>query len=165
MPIKGKLKGECFKVKAMVKVLEGLGVDLTAKEHTAYKFKAAGFMDLNIDVWQEGGRQMVAISHYGEQNGDAMADPDVLCEVKPTIQYKDSSIEHKDGCKIINQDRIEGKRLIPVHFQNDYMGVFQQARIYKENGCVLHSPSLTKSINSFLVSWAKNIKAQKYKAA
>lgn len=132
---------------AMVKVLEELGVDLKAKEHTGYTFKAAGFMDLHVDVWQEGERHMVAISHNGIQNGDSMADPDILCEVQEGLSPK---------------YKLE-KKLIPVHYQNDYLGIFQRARIYQGKK-VLVSQKLTKSIKSFLNTWAKNIKSQGFKA-
>lgn len=138
-------------MQAMVKVLQELGVNLSGiGEHKAYKFKANGFMDFNAETWKEGERKFIALSHYGIQNGDSMADPDVLCEVRENNFVLESESEPE-------------KKLIPVHFQNDYVGIFQQARIYEGNK-VLVSPSLTKSINSFLSQWAKNIKAQGFKA-
>ena len=134
-------------MEAMIKVLSDLGVDLQAKEHTGYKFKAGSMMDLNVDVWQAGKRQFIAISHYGEQNGDAMADPDIECEISEKLNLRTGQIE---------------KTLYPVHYQNDYLGIFQKIREY--NGAqIKYSPSRTKDVRVFLTQWAKNIKAQGYK--
>ncbi len=56
-------------------------------------------MDFSIDRVMD---DHVAIAHYGEMNGDAMADPDICCLV----------------------DR-ENRLLIPETFQNDYMNIYQ----------------------------------------
>jgi len=137
-------------MQAMVKVLTELGVDFDAEGHKAYKFKAEGFMPLSVETWQEDNRRMISITHYGEQNGDLMADPDVLCEYY-RLNYTRQGEE---------KPTVE---LIPVHFQNDYLGVFQRARIYQENGAVLVNRKLVKELKGFLSQWAKNIKAQGFK--
>ncbi len=143
----------------MVKLLQKLGVDLFPEAYKAYKFTAGesgALMPLNVDVWNEGGRHMVALSHYGEQNGDAMADPDILAEAIETQKFK----AQKTG-ELLLVKEIE---LIPIHYQNDYVGIFQQAR-FEDNGRLMVSPSLTKSIRAFLESWAGELAAHEYKAA
>ncbi len=66
---------------------------------TYCKLSSGGLMDFNIEVI---GDNQIALSHYGELNGDAMADPDIVFTVDK-----------------------ENKLLIPESYQNDYMNVYQ----------------------------------------
>jgi len=129
--------------------LEGLGVDFNAQENKAYKFFAGGaFMPLCVETWRENGTLVCSVAHYYEQNGDAMADPDVCFEVYER-NYCDAGKEKPN------------KYVVPLYYQQDGLGVFQRAR-YKEGEKTFYSSVLTRSIKSFLSTWAKNIKVQGY---
>ena len=107
-------------------------------------FKAEGFMDFvveNLDrcEWFLGERMDVySISHYGEQNGDLMADPDMEIGII------------SDG---------KAMRVIPLTFQNDYMGMYQRVFNNTPDGWV-YSKQLLTELDSFLYEWLKNIEAQ-----
>jgi hypothetical protein len=92
--------------------------------------KADGFMDLSVE-WISDDR--IAIAHYGEQNGDLMADPDMTLIVDN-----------------------EAKTLMPATFQNDYVGVYQE--VYTDDGRWM--PRLSRELTSFLSTWLKNIEFQ-----
>lgn len=107
-----------------------------------FKFKSSGFMDLSMeklyyaDVY---GFPVYSITHYGEQNGDLMADPDMTFSVSD------------DG------------RIIPCSFRNDYMGVYQE--VFREiNGKMMYSQSLLKELDDFLWHWLKNLQEQGFTA-
>lgn len=109
-----------------------------------YHFKADGFMDLVIENLQFNdydGRAVYSISHYGEQNGDLMADPDMEIAV----------------------DTLTG-RIIPRTFRNDYMGVYQE--VFKTiQGKMCYSHRLLIDLDTFLWQWLQNIKDQGFIAA
>ena len=76
-----------------------------------------------------------SFAHYGEQNGDAMRDPDVVM------------LEAGTG-------------LYPVSFRNDYLGVDNESLVYEDgkvSGCRL---KMQASITSFCATWAGNLKDQ-----
>ena len=62
--------------------LKSVGIDIFLQGHNSYKLASTGFMDLTVETWQEGKNTMVSMCHYGEQNGDLMADPDILFKVE-----------------------------------------------------------------------------------
>lgn len=124
----------------LVKVLTELGVDFAAKEHKHYRFKAPAMMDLVVETWVDPeGLMHLSVAHYGKQNGNAMADP-----------------EMEFFC--LNGD------LFPIHFQNDYLGVFHEARFLNEKGNAMVSPGLHRELLSFASQWGKNIGLQGYVA-
>jgi len=94
------------------------------------KLKAPGFMDLVIEKI---GDNRISLSHYYEQNGDLMADPDV---------------------EIIVDHNSETARA--ATFQQDNMAIYQSAY----NGDQLTDEYLAKELDDFLGDWLKNIKAQ-----
>tara|TARA_R110002153_G_scaffold266410_1_gene429735 strand:- start:141 stop:560 length:420 start_codon:yes stop_codon:yes gene_type:complete len=65
--------------------LKSVGIDIFLQGHNSYKLASTGFMDLTVETWQEGKNTMVSMCHYGEQNGDLMADPDILFKVEQEI--------------------------------------------------------------------------------
>ena len=109
-----------------------------ANEHEGYlKCKSEGYMDLTIerlyynDVY---GNPVYSITHYGEQNGDLMSDPDMTFSVADGI-------------------------IIPLSYRNDYVGVYQE--VFKEiNGKLMYSQSLLKQLDDFLWHWLQNINDQ-----
>ncbi len=100
------------------------------KRYRYAKLKADGFMDLSIEWISE---DRIAIAHYGEQNGDLMADPDMTLIVDNEV-----------------------KTLMPATYQNDYVGVYQE--VYTDDGRWL--PRLSRDLTSFLTTWLKNIEFQ-----
>lgn len=107
-------------------------------------FKADGYMDLvieNLDMveWFLGEKMnLYSITHYGECNGDLMADPDMQIGVV------------NDG---------KAMRVIPMTYQNDYMGIFQRVFQYTDKNWK-YSKRLLIDLDEFLYEWLGNIKEQ-----
>ncbi|MCK5129074.1 MAG: N-6 DNA methylase [Clostridiales bacterium] len=110
--------------------LQKLAPHIMDKRYSYSKLQSDGFMDLSIE-WI--GENKLAMSHYGKQNGDLMADPDMTMIID-----------------------FEKKTLMPATFQNDYVGVYQE--VYLENN--QWRPKLSKELTSFLSTWLKNIEHQ-----
>lgn len=48
------------------------------------KLESGGYMPLSLDfLYDEDEKYVIAMAHYGEQNGDLMADPDMEIEITP----------------------------------------------------------------------------------
>jgi len=110
-------------------------------ESTYLKFKSEGFMDLVIeklyDTKIKGLKATVySMTHYGKQNGDLMADPDM----EVAVYHQAGSIE-------------------ALTYQNDYAGVF--SRVYNDDYTKMDTRTKT-DLNEFLSMWLKNIKEQDY---
>lgn len=106
-------------------------------------FKSGGYMDLvieNLQYADDKGNPIYSIAHYGEQNGDLMADPDM-----------EIAVNNEDG------------RIIPRTFQNDYMGLFQQV-FREQDGHKVYSPGLLRELDTFLWQWLQNIENQGFRA-
>lgn len=80
------------------------------------------------------GCPLISVAHYGEQNGDAMRDPEMTFEI--------------------------GGGFHPVSFQNDYMGIYQEAVFQNEQGQVSIRPRLVKDLRSFAAQWNRNLGEQ-----
>ena len=108
-------------------------------------FKADGFMDLVVENLERretflgNPMDVYSISHYGEQTGDLMADPDMEIGIV------------SDGEKM---------RVIPLTFQNDYMGLYQQVFKFNQHDGWMYSKALCTDLDEFLYSWLQNIKEQ-----
>lgn len=94
------------------------------------KLKAPGFMDLVIEKLYE---NRISLSHYYEQNGDLMSDPDMEL--------------------IVDQNQ---KTLTAATFQQDNMAIFHEAY----QGDELINPDLEDELNDFLNDWLSNIVRQ-----
>lgn len=112
----------------------------TADKNDGYaKFTAEGFMDLTLEklyYTDYEGNPVYSLAHYGIQNGDLMADPEVTF-----------SINHETG------------NLMPLSYQNDYMAIYQQIFKQKDNK-TLYNPRWLIDVDEFLYLWRKNIIAQ-----
>lgn len=109
----------------------------------AIEIAADGFMPLNIEVlavWPNGAAE-ISVAHYGEQNGDAMRDPDITFWVLPRSWEKDWYFH-------------------PTSYRNDYLGIDQQAAEVENGAITKHWPKRVKDINVFCRTWNKNIKDQ-----
>jgi len=118
----------------MFAFLQKQGVDFTATEHLAYVLKSEGFMPLTVETWMEGDFLNVSVCHYGEQNGDLMADPEMVF----LLAYGQE---------------------VPVYFKNDYVGT-EQVYSKIENGKLFLKKRGVADLKSFSKTWASNLKAQ-----
>jgi hypothetical protein len=113
------------------KVLENL---LGDQDHV--RIERPGFMPLVAERIQDGRGKLVALAHYGEQNGDAMRDPEVVFLVR-------------DGWAE------------PVSIRQDFMGTGEVEAYRWEGGKPTHSyPARVKDLRSFCGTWFRNLKAQ-----
>ena len=106
-------------------------------------FKSAGYMDLiieNLCYTDHAGNAVYSISHYGEQNGYLMADPDMTIAVDK-----------------------KNRAIIPRTYQNDYMGLYHQ--VFKMiGGRLMYSQRLLTDLDAFLWQWLQNIESQGFVA-
>lgn len=84
--------------------------------------------------WPQG--WVYSVSHYYEQNGDLMADPDMEFLVCP----------HGD--------------VFPLTYQQDGLGLYQEAAACGEGGQLRYNAKLQADLASFASQWMKNIKDQ-----
>ncbi len=78
--------------------LEQLGLDFTNLPNYA-KSLVSGFMDLNMDLlYTEGEAVVIALSHYFEQNGDMVADPDMQLRVLPALEMAEALTYQDQWC-------------------------------------------------------------------
>ena len=127
-----------FNYKHLKPLIDGMNAHDEEKHYRRYE--AAGFMPLVIEAISadKDGRTVYSMTHYGEQNGDLMADPDMTMKV-----------DH------------EAQTVEPLSFQNDYLGLYQQVYIERD-GQRLYSPRLRSQLDDFLRQWLKNIEMQGY---
>lgn len=95
------------------------------------RFTSGALMPLvveNLGYTVHGGT-VYAVTHYGEQNGDLMRDPDL------TI-----SVNRKAGT------------VDPLSFQNDYMGMYQEVYDMSRG---TYKPQLRTDLDRFLWQWLK----------
>jgi hypothetical protein len=95
--------------------------------------KSEGFMDLHFDYAgkDEKGNPIIALSHYFEQNGDMVPDPDMEIRIV-----------------------LEAKMAEALSFQNQF--IYQ--RVYEQSDGRTHvHPKLKRDLNEFLDSWLTNI--------
>ena len=100
------------------------------------------FMPLVVESLGErgpSGHRALSIAHYGEQNGDAMRDPEICAEV---VVEKGSA------------------SLWPYYFRNDYAGVESWNRQRAADGSMTCRPQETRDLESFMEMWDANIQAQ-----
>jgi hypothetical protein len=77
-----------------------------------------------------------AVTHYGKQNGDLMADPDVT----------------------FLKSNVDGE-YYPGSFRNDYAGIYQEC-LWIDGKEVKFAPRTQKDIAVFCTTWMRNIKNQ-----
>jgi hypothetical protein len=110
-----------------------------------------GFMRLCVEYVATGprGMPMVSVAHYFEQNGDLMADPDLVFEVSAD---EDGPLSWKTG------------DWGSVSFTQHSTATYQEA-VSLQDGKVMVAPQLVASLRSFSRTWDRNLKAQGYVAA
>lgn len=136
---------------SMVTMLEKLGVDFSIKEHTHYKFINGSFMHFVVETHKQNTNypdvMFVSVSHYGTQNGDLMADPDMefMLFKNPLFGAEGQSVW----------------TIKPIFYRNDYVGAYRVAQHFDENGKMesVNRKELEEQ-RVFLTTWARNLKAQ-----
>lgn len=115
-------------------------VDASPEKHR--RFLSGEYMPLSLENlgYSYRGGQVYAMAHYGKQNGDLMADPDMTFSV----------------------DR-EAGTVEPLTWQNDYMGRFDQVYITRD-GQLMYSRYLRTSLDDFLWRWLQNLRDQDFRA-
>jgi len=94
----------------------------------------------DIQIPGPNGHTTLSVAHYGEQNGDAMRDPEMLFELV----------------------EISGQiRLVPYYFRNDYVSVEQYSRP-NQDGVALVRPRLLREHQHFARLWDWNLRAQRF---
>lgn len=90
------------------------------------------YMRLVIEKIHFDGRPAVSLAHYGEQNGDAMRDPEMVFDL--------ATFE-------------------PLYFLNDYMGLEQFVYVPGSNRTQYY-PRLRRELRRFQSTWARNLQEQ-----
>jgi hypothetical protein len=110
---------------------------LAALKSRPIRLEMPGFMRLVIEHIGTGPRcgELVSVAHYGEQNGDAMRDPEIVFEVVAGAWH-------------------------PVSIQMDYTSYYREAVFVGEGGKVYIRPALVRDIAAFVRAWDRNIKDQ-----
>ena len=115
------------------------------------KIENPPFMALVIEATDESGpRGLPAISvcHYGEQNGDAMRDPEMLFELGIA------------GCA----GNLHIFEFSPFYWRNDYVGVEQWSR-FIQDGTYSYHTQLHLQHERFARQWDKNLQQQGFAEA
>lgn len=116
-------------------------LELTPGSHRKYDNAAGTFMACSIEVLRTGENYAIAsVSHYGEQNGDLMADPDMTFLM---LIYEGKILE-----------------VMPLTFKNDYMGFNQEAATVDDNGQLCYRAKMMKEQATFANTWINNIVLQ-----
>jgi hypothetical protein len=115
---------------------------LEALKRKYIRLEVPGYMRLVIEHIGTGphGGELVSVAHYGEQNVDAMRDPEIMFEVA--------------------SDAKGGMTWHPVAIQQDYIGSYQQCVFEDEQGRVMIRPALVRDIAAFARIWDRNLKHQ-----
>ena len=109
------------------------------------KIENPPFMALVIEATDESGPcglPAISVCHYGEQNGDAMRDPEMCFEF----------------------GLAGGAHLNPFYYRNDYAGVEQWSRFIRETNYCYHS-QLHDEHERFAKLWDKNLREQGFAEA
>ena len=106
------------------------------------KIDREGYMELVIEAIEEpgpSGLPSISVAHYGEQNGDAMRDPEMCFEL----------VAAEDGTQTLN----------PWYWRNDYAGIEQWSRNLID-GRYVELAKLHREHGSFATMWDNNIRFQ-----
>jgi hypothetical protein len=103
------------------------------------------YMALVIEATDESGPcglPTLSVAHYGEQNGDAMRDPEMVFEL----------------------GFAGGAHLNPFYFRNDYPAVEQWSRFIQDGNYCYHT-QLHQQHETFAKLWDKNLRQQGFAEA
>ncbi len=126
-------------MKTLLRILERAG---GYRPTLSVRIEKPPYMALVIETTPELGPlnlPALSVTHYGEQNGDLMRDPEMCFE--------------------LSKPPLSGLELSVYYFRNDYMGVEQYSR-YREGDNYVVVPNLYEEHSCFARLWDKNLRAQ-----
>ena len=95
------------------------------------------YMPVHIEIIEKTDKyDHISLAHYGQQNGDAMRDPEMIFAL------------HK-----------ESQQFVPYYYRNDYMGMEQYSARWTDKGVLLNR-RLQADHTTFANQWLRNIAAQ-----
>ena len=100
------------------------------------------YMELVIEAMDESGPcglPAISVAHYGEQNGDAMRDPEMCFEL----------------------GMAGGPHLNAFYWRNDYVGIEQWSRFIRDGNYCYHT-QLHEQHENFAKLWDRNLDAQRF---
>jgi hypothetical protein len=109
------------------------------------KIENPPYMALVIEATDESGPcglPAISVCHYGEQNGDAMRDPEMCFELGFAA----------------------GAHLTPFYYRNDYVGVEQWSRFITDDNYAFHT-ELNRQHEQFAEQWDNNLRLQGFAEA
>ena len=95
----------------------------------------------DIETSGPNGLPTLSVAHYGQQNGDAMRDPEMLFEMR------------REGGEIV---------LAPYYWRNDYVGIERYSSFRDDEQHLLMLPALKRQHEEFARLWDRNLRAQGY---
>jgi hypothetical protein len=122
-----------IKTKEILDVL----TDGLTDENSSRKINNGAYMAVCVErLYESNGGEIFSIAHYGEQNGDAMRDPDVEF-LKRNGEY------------------------FPLSFRQDYLGIYREFVRYNDDGKIIAvAKKWQYDCCEFCKTWMKNIKFQ-----
>ena len=97
------------------------------------------YMPIHIEIIEKTDKYThISLAHYGQQNGDAMRDPEMIIAL------------HK-----------ESQQFVPYYYRNDYMGMEQYSVKWTEEGILLNR-RLQADHTTFANQWLRNIATQQH---
>jgi hypothetical protein len=120
------------------KKMDKLGF-LTVKKEGYIKIKNPSYTQLSVDLLSiyPSGAYRIAMTHWSEQNGDLMHDPDMECVINPSEQTVSART-----------------------YQQDYLGIYDAAEIYDDDSKVTIISQKAEEMDEFLSTWLDNLKSQ-----
>lgn len=109
----------------------------------ALKIENGSWMPLCIEHIGQGphGLEAISVCHYGEQNGDAMRDPEMIFE------FFHDALSNKPT-------------LAPYYWRNDYVGIEQESIWKDDQGRLWTRPGQVRQHKAFAKIWNANLKHQ-----
>ena len=95
----------------------------------------------DIEISGPNGLPTVSVAHYGQQNGDAMRDPEMLFEIR------------RDGSEIV---------LVPYYWRNDYLGIERYSSFRDDEHKLFTLANLKRQHEEFARLWDNNLRTQGY---
>ena len=130
---------KCLNTKAKLvaqKLYEAMYSGPHMKQEGYAKINTSSSMPVSVELVGEisGYGNVISIAHYGEQNGDLMADPEMTF--------------------IIQSD------YYPISFRNDYLAISQEVFRFKDGKPTHIKPELQSDLTTFANTWMRNIQDQ-----
>ncbi len=131
---------KCLNTKAKLvakKLYEAMYSGLHMKQEGYAKIDTSSFVPVSVELVGKipGYGNVISVAHYGEQNGDLMADPEMTFVIVQGDYY-------------------------PISFRNDYLGINQEVFRFKDGKPTHIKSELQSDLTTFANTWMKNIQGQ-----